>query len=82
MKLNAGPVMPHRVQSINFIINYMRQPGQGVPVSCMKGTESPFYIFNTKPLSQMMVFIDIQTVIQIHKVVCGYSSEDKGDYHS
>ena len=59
MQKQICKMMPRWIRTEKLPIEHMTYPGQGVPVPCMKGTECPFYIFNTKSLSQMMVFIDI-----------------------
>lgn len=69
MKEDIGHMMTSGIQPVDFTIYHMRNPGDGVPVAGVGGSEGPGDTLPSQPVLNVQVLRDVILVIKIDEIV-------------
>jgi hypothetical protein len=69
---NVGQMMPAWIQAIKLDVSHMRQPGEGMPVAGIDGTESPNNILAGYAPHDVRVFRDIDIIVEPNELMASY----------
>jgi hypothetical protein len=69
MKEKAYQMMPPRLQSEQLAVQHVGYPGQGMPVACMEGCQSPGNVSRRQTRLYVTVFRYVLVVIKPDKIV-------------
>ena len=69
MDQHIDEVMRPGLEAEKFAVRLVGQPGEGMPVVCVKGGERPFEIRPIQPAFDGRIFSDVVRVVLIDKLI-------------
>jgi len=82
MNYNVGEVMSARVHAVKLDVSHVRQPGDRMPVACIKRGKGPNNIFACYAVCHMKVVRHVFIIVETHERVIshlrvyGYSNDN------